>query len=381
MDQYLSQMTMQMTVPPTTSAQPAPKSEAPQDNQFQKLVDQKREALDSEAPARQQPVKDQSGDVQEGQEKPPVQEDAEPTNEQMMLAAAYAAAQAVVIPMEEAERLPENMLQGPVEALPMGSLEAAGVVAEVAQDLPQNHQAEVPVQEAPQGIPVEAPQAAVEAEAPVVTRQAHPEEAQPLEQPQVQDTQAQAPVKETPVPTQVIQKEETPTEAAVQPQPVFREVEAAPVKVGETAQPQETPEDTGVEQQLGQRIGQAIQQGETKVELQLNPASLGSVRVELTRGVDGAIRVMVGASNPSTQSLLERHAAGLQGMLSTNNNQEVHVEVQHQENPNAHQQPDYDGHNGQPQQEQEERRQNKDKDQHSSQDFLQQLRLGLIPLE
>ncbi len=399
MDQFLSQMTMQMTAP-KVSTPSAPKGEAPsgQDNQFQKLVDQKCQDLDSKTSV-QQPGKDQEGAVQE---EAPVQENIAPTNEQMLLVAAYAAAQVVIVPAEEvAQSAPaednmavENLLEGNLEgggtAAPVAAVEqvapvveTAPIAEEPAQTFSQASQAEVPVQEeAPQEISAEVPKT-VEHEAPVVTQQSRPVEQQP-EQPKVQDTQTADPVKkEQPVQVQTVQHEEeaVQSETAAQPQPVFREVEAAPVKVGEASQAQEMPEDSGVKEQVGQRIGQALQQGETKVELQLNPASLGTVRVELTRSSDGAIHIVMNASSTHTQALLERHAAGLQSMLGSHS-QEVHVEVQHQENPNAHQQPNYDGHNGQPQQEQEGRRQQqKDEERRSSQDFLQQLRLGLIPME
>ena len=76
---------------------------------------------------------------------------------------------------------------------------------------------------------------------------------------------------------------------------------------------------------------------------------------------------------------MQRHAGELQGMLNDRTQQSVEVSVQRQQESqqNQNQQHSYDGHNGHAQDGQERRRQQRE---HTSpEDFMQQLRLGLIP--
>ena len=71
----------------------------------------------------------------------------------------------------------------------------------------------------------------------------------------------------------------------------------------------------------------------------------------------------------------------LQGLVSSRTQQSVEVDVQRgQENQQSqNQQRSYDGHNGHAQDGQQERRQRREHT--ASQDFIQQLRLGLIPTD
>ena len=126
------------------------------------------------------------------------------------------------------------------------------------------------------------------------------------------------------------------------------------------------------------QLAQALQTGETMVRIQLTPENLGEVTVEITQTADGALRIALSAHNDSTRGLLERHASDLQGMLSNRTEQSVEVSVQRQQESqqNQNQQHNYDGHNGHAQDGQERRRQQRE---HTSpEDFMQQLRLGLI---
>ena len=89
------------------------------------------------------------------------------------------------------------------------------------------------------------------------------------------------------------------------------------------------------------------------------------------------------AHNADTRGLLERHAGDLQGMLAGRTQQNVEVNVQRQQesqqDQNQQHQHNYDGHNGHAQDGQERRRQHQE---HTSpEDFMQQLRLGLIPTD
>jgi flagellar hook-length control protein FliK len=166
--------------------------------------------------------------------------------------------------------------------------------------------------------------------------------------------------------------QEAPMEA-----PVFREVETIPVKVGETAPAEETVQ-IPVTEQVGDKLVQALQQGETKVELQLMPENLGRVQVEITMTENGALRVVLHAEDPRTQSLLRQDAMGLQNILGRNTEQDVQVDVPRQQE--AQQQNFYDGRQNDQQQQQQQQNNHANGQQQNDQDFLDQLRLGLISL-
>ncbi|MCI8848404.1 MAG: flagellar hook-length control protein FliK [Oscillibacter sp.] len=154
--------------------------------------------------------------------------------------------------------------------------------------------------------------------------------------------------------------------------PVFEDVREVPVKVGE-APTAEKPSEP-VEVQVGKQLETALAKGETKVEIQLTPDSLGKIRVEVTLREDGGLLVQLHAENSRTQGILEKNLAGLESLLGRNSQQEVQVEVpRHQE---SQQQNLFD----QQQKEQQQQQQQQQRREHpqNSEDFLQQLRLGLI---
>lgn len=160
--------------------------------------------------------------------------------------------------------------------------------------------------------------------------------------------------------------------------PVFRDIDGIPVKVGEAPVLEQSGKEQPVEAQLFERLSTAVDRGETKVDIQLEPENLGHVQVEMTWSKDGALRVSMHAESSQTQKLLERDVAGLEVLLSRNGQQEVTVEVNRQQE-SARQDLD-DGHpHGGSQQEQQPDHPNKQK--REGQDFLQQLRLGLIPVD
>ena len=185
-----------------------------------------------------------------------------------------------------------------------------------------------------------------------------------------------------------VQPQETDDDAQVElldaqqaPRQIFQDVEAAPVKVGETYDAQQTQE-PDVAKQIDAQLAQALQKGESVVRIQLTPERLGTVTVEISQNAGGIMHVALSAHSAETRGLLERHAGDLQGMLSSRG-QEVQVDVQRQQesqqNQNQQHQQNYDGRNGHAQDGQERRRQHRE---HTSpQDFMQQLRLGLIPVE
>ena len=168
------------------------------------------------------------------------------------------------------------------------------------------------------------------------------------------------------------------TDAEQAPQQLFHEVEAAPIKVGETGEARETREVPDVETQVDTGLAEALASGESRVEIRLDPENLGSVKVEITRTVEGTIRVALSAENSQTRSLLEKHAANLQNALGARTQDEVRVEVQKQAESQRQDENPYEGHNGHAHQQQEQRRREQGGNRG---DFLQRLRLGLIPEE
>ena len=139
-------------------------------------------------------------------------------------------------------------------------------------------------------------------------------------------------------------------------------------KAAETEQP--------VEKQVAPRINEALAKGETRVELQLTPENLGKVTVEMTWGKDGSLVVQVHAENRGTQDLLAKSTQELAQLLGRETQQEVRVEVPRQEE--SQRQDLYEQQQEQHQRRQQEQRQ---KQEAGGEDFLQQLRLGLIPLD
>jgi flagellar hook-length control protein FliK len=167
--------------------------------------------------------------------------------------------------------------------------------------------------------------------------------------------------------------------AAGAAQPVFRDVEPIMIKVGEAPAAEDTQQTSDVEQQLVQPLTDALAKGESKVEVKLTPESLGTVTLEVTQQKDGALHVVLNADNSHTRALLQEHAENLQNLLGNQNQKNVQVEVSRQENAQQHA-ADYNSKNGHGQQGGYQQEQQKHHTQ-SDEDFLQQLRLGLIPLD
>ena len=146
------------------------------------------------------------------------------------------------------------------------------------------------------------------------------------------------------------------------------------MKVGEAPKARES--EQPMEEQIAPKLAQALREGETRVEIQLTPENLGKITVEMTQGRDGGLVVQIHAEDRGTQELLGKHTTNLAEMLGRETEQEVRVEVPRQEE--SQRQDLYDQQQGQRQRRQQEQRREPET---SSEDFLQQLRLGLIPLE
>ncbi len=159
--------------------------------------------------------------------------------------------------------------------------------------------------------------------------------------------------------------------------PVFSG-KSVPVKVAEPAAEPVAAEEPDMPQQLANRINTALAQGETKVEIQLNPQNLGKLTVEIIRGADGGLNVVFTATTAKAAALLQQHSSGLQNAMANNTQAPVTVEVQQpQQAEDANNQfLNPDGQNQQNQQHQQQEQKRKA----ASDDFIQQLRLGLVEL-
>lgn len=183
---------------------------------------------------------------------------------------------------------------------------------------------------------------------------------------------------DTQVDVAVFESEETGGEAVVAETPLFDGVETAPIKVAEA--PERAEQSESVEQQVTTKLTDLLENGETKVQIQLEPVELGKLTIELTRSEDGTLSVLLDAEKAQTRGLLEKHMGTLQEALTERGQKVAQITVERgdeaQRQDNQQRDDFYDGRNGQQQQEQQRRDERRD-----GLDFLQQLRLGLIPLE
>ena len=158
-------------------------------------------------------------------------------------------------------------------------------------------------------------------------------------------------------------------------QPLFKDVKAAPIKVGDNFQLDTQQPD--MEAKLAETIRFAAQQGLRQIEIRLSPENLGALTIRLTQSADGTLQVLLRTSTVKAANLLSQHTDGLNAALQGFGQNEVRVEVQRGEDSQQaqQQQTNPDGHNQQRQQ--QEHRQ---EEQHDG-DFMQKLRLGLFGLD
>lgn len=161
-------------------------------------------------------------------------------------------------------------------------------------------------------------------------------------------------------------------EVEVQPQRVFQDVKSTPVKVAETVDTQDPEMDT----QMAKIITDAYETGNKTVTITLAPEGLGTVTAQITQTVEGALQVVLQATDDLATNLLKNHisqlAQALQGTaqsVTVEVNEPTESESAGQE---SQQQADEDGRGGHQQKEKES-----EPDVAYSEDFLQQLRLGL----
>lgn len=370
MDQiYSSMLYMMQTM--AERPQTAQKSDQGQNQDgFRKLMDQKQPAQkntaeDSEPQAAAGEALQTGGPVAGG--------DMQELEKQMALAA-VAMLQNPVVPVEQTEIVPaEEIAVVPAEGetpelapISWNAAKDAGMTNDKVRVIPVEQQTAPMEEEAakPAGIPEESlPQTGA-------PKQAQAEEGFDMEvRAETGRVQAER-TSETEEPAE-------PKEAEVET-PVFKDVREIPVKVGEAPAAEESREAAPVERQIGQKLAEALKTGESRVEIQLTPANLGKVTVEMTLDKDGALHVVLHAEKSATRSLLEKSADGLMAMLGRENRQEVQVEVPRRQE--SQRQDFYDGRQGSEnhsRQQQERRREERQ----SGEDFLHQLRLGLIPVD
>ena len=160
--------------------------------------------------------------------------------------------------------------------------------------------------------------------------------------------------------------------------PLFERVEAPVIKVAEAPRPIPLEAEDGVEQ-LGEELGGILVNNAdlNRVEVTLTPEHLGKLTIEISRGEDGALNVVLHASTMRAANLLERGVSSLQNLLMANARSNVQVEVRPAEE-SQRQFLNPDGQNGQGREQQQQQQNERRHDRQSAQDFLQQLRLGLV---
>lgn len=172
--------------------------------------------------------------------------------------------------------------------------------------------------------------------------------------------------------------EEPTGEAVVTEQPVFHEAEAVPVKVGERYDVVDT-QQPEMDDQMADLIRTAVQTGQERVVIRLDPQNLGSLVIEMTKDTTGVLQVVLHAATPKAEGLLNQHLSNLHTALQAYGHEEVRIEVQRGEESQQQnfRQADPDGRGQHQQRQQQEHHEEKA----GSEEFMQKLRLGLTGME
>ena len=377
MDQLINTLLANTQMPQAAPA--AQKNGSSQTDGFQKLLEQKADAQTNteskKADEKSQDSAQSTQNAEKPQEEQETRQPATPKNgrelEEQMTLAAMAMLQNPVVTAEELELAPEVQVEVSVDA-------AAPILEETV--LEPEQQLVAPKAEVTAQIPVE------EAETPAAEQAAAEELPQAIEAPEAaektEERTVEVKVEHGGARREAAEVSEDRTDAGETPElqgaevetPVFEKVEAVPVKVGEA--PKAAQAAQPMEEQIAPKVTEALQNGETRVELQLAPENLGKVTVEMTMSKDGGLVVQIHAENRETQNLLSKNSGNLAELLGREAKQEVRVEVPRQEE--SQRQDLYDQQQERHQRQQQEQRRQQAA---SGEDFLQQLRLGLIPLD
>ena len=382
-ENYMLQQTKQMASAMTSLPQTGSKDKA-DGSSFQEMMEQTQKDV------KQPAAKDESGkpvqskgeqDAQETETAPVQKEEKEELRPQDMTANPNAVSVMDLFRPEITETAAEETaIPAPIEALPEETVEETamhldGQAPTLDTSVESSVDTETPMGEQQESFQ-EALQEPLQADGENTVQPARQEaEPQAAEKTASRDGAPQAEVSSA-----QDESEEIKGDAPQPEQPLFRENQATPVKVGESYETVDT-QKPDMEAKLADTIRQAAQAGAERVEIKLTPVNLGALTIEMTKDASGALQVVLHASNSRAAGLLSQHLDGLHAALqSYGGDQEVHVEVQRgQESQEQHfQQADPDGRGQQQSRQQEEHRQ---EDHAGGEDFLQKLRLGLFGTE
>ena len=324
---------------------------------FDSMIEQKQQ----EAKGKQ--TQKTETDAAKDKAEPAVKDETVPDEQYAAVAAMMLQMQPVIEytdPMVEMTEEPVQELMLDVtlpEELPVQEV-VQNTAGQIATEQPAEQMAEVPVEEATAPVVIAPEQ--TQSETQQETENSAPQEGQVREDGQVRAQREDAPAPEN-----------VRWEA-----PVFGDVSAAPVKV---AAPQAKPielEAPNAADDLAGRIEDLLDEGiDSRVEFTLSPESLGKITVQITHGVDGTLHVLLSASTERAAAMLERHAGGLQNLLMSNGRTQTQIEVRgNEESQRQFLNPNGENNQGRQQQGQQRRSQ----PEHRTQDFVQQLRLGLL---
>lgn len=156
---------------------------------------------------------------------------------------------------------------------------------------------------------------------------------------------------------------------------LFKELDSTPVKVAETVNTR----DPDMDNQIAKIIHTAVEAGDRTVTMRLMPEGLGTVTALITQTVEGALQIVLQTSDDAAATLLKSHLNSLFGSLQGTNHTSVSIEIQttHEAEEAQQELMDEEQENAQGQ-ENPENQDESEQDVVISDDFLQQLRLGLV---
>ena len=367
--QQMQKLAASLTAMPGTAS----KDKAGQDAvSFQDMMQQSNKAAGSkDKDSAGKPVRE-DGEVQDG-ETAPVQKEDEELKPETLVANPNAVNVMTLIRPEIVEAAGEPV-EAVIDPIPQETVEGAamdltGEMTEMDTSVDSGIGAEVSMEQQPKDF-----QQAMEE---------GPQQQEGAQNVQTQQTAPQRQVQETDKPEVVsevrVDREETEEpsgEMAAAEQPVFEDTRVVPVKVGERYEVVDT-QKPEMEENLADTIRTAVQTGQERIEIRLAPQNLGSLVIEMTRDVNGALQVVLHASTPKAEGLLNQHLNRLHTTLQRYGKENVHLDLQRgQETQEQHfQQADPDGRG---QHQNRNQQQDHEEETSSAEEFMQKLRLGLF---
>lgn len=208
---------------------------------------------------------------------------------------------------------------------------------------------------------------------PIETRDT-PEKPQAKEQPEAKlDARPQTRTEERPKED----LEDSVETSGVWSEPVFGQLEAAPVKVAAPEKPVNMQAPDAAER-LTERLTDAAENGLEQIQIRLAPEGLGEVNVTISRTENGALSIVLRAADPKAVNLLMQHTNDLQHNMANAVRGEVQIEVREPQNSQQQQLLNPDGQQNRGQREQQ--RQHQERQKQEGDEFIQKLRLGLTDL-